>query len=75
MSSDDQWKLVALEYEYGPNGVDDEYWDANFTKEMIRKDVMWLIIKIKELQKLQKPQPISSCPDCTCGKTSKCDIT
>lgn len=47
-----QWKIMALESEYDPEtGVEDDYWDQNFTKSMIRNDVMWLI---KEIYKLEK---------------------
>lgn len=75
MNNEDNWKLVALEFEYGPDGVSDEYWDQNFTKDMIRNDMMWLISKIKELKKLQDiqgcgsaPSPASFCSSCSCGK-------
>jgi hypothetical protein len=70
MKNEDKWKLVALEYEYGPNGLSDEYWDLNFTKDTIRKDVMWLISKIKEMKKKQLP---AFCSNCTCGKSGRCD--
>ncbi len=47
-----RWKLMALESEYNPKtGIEDDIWDQNLTKDMIRKDVMWLIKEIYRLEK------------------------
>jgi hypothetical protein len=72
LSNDDMWKLVALEYEYSDEGISDEYWDKNFTRDIIRKDVKWLISKIKELGQEKDSLP-NFCANCTCGKSGGCD--
>lgn len=72
---EDELKIAAIEIEYGPNGIEDEHWDTNFTKDMIRNDVIFLLNKIKELKQINKflVSQVGFCQNCTCGKSGNCN--